>query len=201
VAEVVLNERLSSTGGVAPSTASVIVEPFEIRRDAIPAPGSSFEMRIEPPSTPTVSSGITDDVIDLPQGVSSPTAVVAAMLRRGGSGLVDCPVKPPMCPDATIAVARDRRLVLIAVASQGLRDLRAIGRAYQWLMENRALVAMAIPQFSIDPHQPPRLQLLVDQADTSAEILQPMLQNGNVTVHAYRTLRWGGRVGLLLDAA
>jgi hypothetical protein len=35
----------------------------------------------------------------------------------------------------------------------------------------------------------------------TAEILQPMLQASNVTVQAYRKLRWGGKTGLLLEAA
>jgi hypothetical protein len=60
---------------------------------------------------------------------------------------------------------------------------------------------MAIPQFAIDAHQMPRLQLLVDQADLTADVLQPMLQSSNVTVVAYRKLRWAGRTGLLLNAA
>ena len=106
-----------------------------------------------------------------------------------------------MCPDATLAVSRDHRLTIVAVAKQGLSDLRSIGQAYQWLIQNRALVAMAVPQFAIDAHQLPQLQLLVDQADASAEILQPMLQSSNVTVVAYRKLRWAGRTGLLLKAA
>ena len=68
-------------------------------------------------------------------------------------------------------------------------------------MENRALIAMALPQFSIDAHQLPGLRLIIDQADLSAQILQPMLQSSSVSVQAYRKLRWGGRTGLLLNAA
>jgi hypothetical protein len=106
-----------------------------------------------------------------------------------------------MCPQASLAVSRDRHLVLVAVARQGLPDLRQIGRAYQWLNENRALIGMAVPQMSIDTHQPARLHLLVDHADMTADVLQPMLQSAAVTVHAYRKLRWGGKTGLLLEAA
>ncbi len=54
---------------------------------------------------------------------------------------------------------------------------------------------------TIDAHQLPRLHLLVDHADMSAEVLQPMLQSASVTVHAYRKLRWGSKTGLLLEAA
>jgi hypothetical protein len=42
---------------------------------------------------------------------------------------------------------------------------------------------------------------LIDQHDTAAETLQPMLRTGNVTVQTYRKLRWGGKTGLLLQAA
>ena len=83
----------------------------------------------------------------------------------------------------------------------GLQDLGSIGQAYRWLNENRALVQMALPQFAIDAHQMPSLHLLVDHADVSAEVLAPMLQNGHITIHAYRKLRWGGKTGLLLEAA
>jgi hypothetical protein len=140
------------------------------------------------------------EVIDLPDAQSSPTAIVSAVLR-GGHELVECPVKPPMCPDASLAVSRDHSLVLVAVARQGLSDLMQIGRAYQWLIENRALIGMAVPQMSIDAHQHPRLHLLVDHADMTADVLQPILQSDSVTVHAYRKLRWGGKTGLLLEAA
>ena len=60
---------------------------------------------------------------------------------------------------------------------------------------------MALPQFAIDTHQSPRLRLRVDQSDVSAAALEPVLQSDHVTVHAYRKLRWGGKTGLLLDAA
>jgi hypothetical protein len=155
------------------------------------------------PQTPrmTLVASQPDDVIELPAGQSANADIIGAVIRNAAGEWIQCPVKPPMCPDATVAVGRDRRLLIIAVAQQGLSDLRAIGRAYQWLTENRALVAMAVPQLSIDAEPSPRLQLLVDHADLSAEILQPMFQSSNVTVQAYRKLRWGGRTGLLLNAA
>jgi hypothetical protein len=138
--------------------------------------------------------------MDLTGDAESPAAIVSAVLR-GGHEMIECPIKPPMCPDASLAVSRDHRLVLLAVARQGLSDLQQIGRAYQWLIENRALIGMAVPQFAIDAHQLPGLHLLVDHADMSATILQPLLQTASVTVHAYRKLRWGGKTGLLLEAA
>ena len=142
----------------------------------------------------------TSEVFELSDSSAAPASIVSAILR-GGHELVECPLKPPMCPDASLAVSRDHRLVLVAVARQGLNDLSLIGRGYQWLIENRALIAMALPQMTIDAHQLPRLHLLVDHVDMSAAVLQPILQSASVTVHAYRKLRWAGRTGLLLEAA
>jgi hypothetical protein len=148
------------------------------------------------------NSGASDpaEVLDLQPGAGTSDAIVAAVLRGAGT-LVESPIRPPMCPQASVAVSRERRLVLVAAARQGLSDLRAIAQAYRWLIENRPLVAMAMPQFSIDAHQLPQLHLLVDHADLTAEILQPVFESGNVKVQAYRRLRWGDRTGLLLEAA
>lgn len=148
----------------------------------------------------TGSEGDAEEVLELPAGETTPEAIAGAVLR-GGADLVTCPLHPPMCPQASLAVGRDRRILLIAVARQGLSELRSIGQAYRWLIENRALIAMAVPQLAIDAHQMPRLRLLVDHADMSAGVLQPMLQSGNVSVHAYRKVRWGDKTGLLLEAA
>ena len=142
-----------------------------------------------------------DDVIDLPGGDVSGKSILAAVLGKMAGELVECPLRPPMCLEARLAVGRDRSIALLAVASQGLRELQFIGQALRWLKENRELIAMALPQFAIDPHQPPRLRLLVDRADLAADVLQPMLQSENVTVQAYRKLRWGQKLGVFLEAA
>ena len=142
-----------------------------------------------------------NDVIELPAGGDGSIATIVSATVRGASELVELPIKPPMLAEASLAVTRERRLVLLAVARQGLSDLRAIGEAYRWMNENRVLIAMAVPQLSIDAHQLPHLRLLVDRADLSATTLQPLLQSANVTVHTYRKLRWGPKTGLLLEAA
>src|SRR5688500_12018906 len=104
-----------------------------------------------------------------------------------------------MCPaDARRAVTRYRGLTVVAYARRSLAYLRAHGLALRWTIENRALIAMAVPHPNLDPHQLPRLRLLVDHADLSAEILSPMLESKTVTVQAYRKLRWGTKTGLLL---
>lgn len=141
------------------------------------------------------------EVYDLPNGDGSSGNITGAVLASRSGELIECPLKAPMCPQARLAVRRDRRLVLLAVARQGLNDLRDVGQAYQWLVQNRPLIAMALPQLAIDAHQMPQLDLLVDHQDMSADILQPMLQSAHVRVHAYRKLRWGEKTGLLLEAA
>jgi hypothetical protein len=153
------------------------------------------------PVQPTAPAAGEYEVLDLPGPNASAEAILAAILHDPAAGLVECPVRAPMCADVRLAVARDRGLLLLAVARQGLGELKLIGRAYQWLQENQSLIAMAVPQFAIDPAQSPRLRLLVDQADLSAETLRPMLESAHVKVQAYRRLRWGGKAGLLLEAA
>ena len=142
-----------------------------------------------------------DEVIDLAGGAATEQAVVAAVLGGSRGDLIECPVRAPMCPDARLAVTRERGLVLLAVARKGLPELRLIAQAYRWAVENRALIAMAVPQLSIDPHRHPKLTLIVDHADVSASVLAPMLESDSVSVRAYRKLRWAGKTGLLLEAA
>jgi hypothetical protein len=170
----------------------------------------------EPRMTATAAAMDREDedsiptVIDIPCDADGSTAgpigsgaILSAILQSESSQLVECPaaVRPPMCAEARLAVTRDRRLVLLAAARAGLSDLRAIGRAYNWLSENKALICLAVPQLAIDPCAHPCLRLLVDHADLSADVLQPMLHSSTVTVQAYRRLRWGGKVGLMLEAA
>lgn len=185
--------RVRVQDGNAPRLVADFVVPAAPPADDGPAP-ASFVL-------PTAPARGEFDVLDLPGPDAPAEAILSAILRDPAAGLVECPVRAPMCPDARLAVGRDRGMALLAVARQGLGELRAIGRAYQWLLENRALISMAVPQFAIDAARPVRLRLLVDQADLSAEALRPLLQTGHVTVQAYRRLRWGGKSGLLLEAA
>jgi hypothetical protein len=188
-----------------------------IPMDPIEAP--AIEERVEPtlpplrPAAPTIPSPAPAmkiaqsfepgevEVTDLPGGEVTESAVLNAVINQMAGGLIQCPVRPPACPQATIAVSRDHRLVLLAVARKGLGELRAIALAYRWMIENRPLLSMAMPQFSIDAHAHPSLKLLVDRADAGAELLLPMTENSSVTVQTYRKLRWAGKTGLLLEAA
>lgn len=167
-----------------------------------PAPAAKHAASFAMPQAAPVSTATDfDDVIDLPGADVSGRSILEAVLKKSASDLIECPVRPPMCLEARLAVSRDRALVLLAVANQGLHELQFIGQAYRWLKENRQLIGMALPQFNIDPTQLPGLRLLVDRADLTADILQPMLQSDHITVQAYRKLRWGERRGVFLEAA
>lgn len=171
-----------------------------------PPAASTATSELRPAAAPSMSIAAAaqpaaDDVIDLPGEAFDVPGILAAFVRRPEFGMVECPVGVPGCPAGRLAVTRDGGLALVAAASRGLPELRAIGKAFQWMLENRALVAMAVPQLAIDAARRPRVVLLVDQADISADLLAPMMQAEHVAVRAYRTLRWGGRTGLLLDAA
>ncbi len=182
-----------------PVESVVSVEESRHFREPLPETTSSTDA---PVAISAASSG-ADDIIELVGDASTEVGIIASVMRQGfGAGqLVECPIAPPMRATARLAVTRDRRITLVAVARQGLSDLRSIGQAYRWLVENRALIAMAMPQMSIDAHAMPHLNILIDQSDTSAELLQPLLSAGHVTVRTYRKLRWGGKTGLLLEAA
>jgi hypothetical protein len=140
------------------------------------------------------------DVLDV-DSAGGPESILTAILQQNQGEMVECPIRAPLCAGARLAVTRDRGLIMLAVAGEGLSDLRAIGHAYRWVAENRSLIGMAVPQFAIDPARPPRLRLLVEHGDVSAGVLQPILQSEHISVQAYRRLRWGGKTGLFLEAA
>jgi len=195
-------------GDLAPRWQAVFAFLENSREPETDAPPQTLPATASPaiasPFTATSPSRNEDlpEVIDLPTGTHD-DAVLSAILHQQSesSRWVQCPIKPPMCPNAILAVGRDRRLTLWAIAGKGLSQLPLISRAFHWMVENRELIRLAVPQVSIDAQSMPALRLLVDHADINANLLQPLLQNGTVTVEAYRKLRWGQRTGLLLEAA
>jgi len=156
---------------------------------------------VSPSSDVKAVEDSVDEVIDLAGPDVSGDAILAAVLRKARGSLIECPVRPPMCAEARLAVSRDRGLVLLAAAGQGLVELRSIVQAFRWLRENQQLIGMALPQFAINLQHPPKLRLLVDRADTTTDLLQPLLENEHVELQAYRRLRWGEKLGLFLEAA
>jgi hypothetical protein len=164
----------------------------------------SQAMKLNTPQTPRLS--VVDDsipeVIELPADVTE-RSILDAVVRQGGADgrWVLCPIHPPMCPQALLAVGRDQRLMLLAVAGRGLGQLLSIGQALRWMAENTELIRMALPQLAIDAAASPCVRVLVDHNDLAADVLQPLLQSGTVTVQAYRRVRWGPKTGLLVEAA
>ena len=168
-------------------------------------------MKLNTTETPRMS--VVDDsipeVIELPgaEGKASAEAsersILDAVVRQGGADgrWVLCPIHPPMCPEALLAVGRDQRLILLAVAGRGLGQLLSIGQAFRWMVENTELIRMALPQLAIDAAAAPCVRVLVDHNDLAADVLQPLLQSGTVTVQAYRRVKWGAKSGLLVEAA
>jgi hypothetical protein len=174
--------------------------------EARPSVASFDSMKLKSPSeakmtiNTVTAADDAEEIVELTGGDDA-NSVLAAVITGAPQQWIECPVRAPMCDEARLVVSRDRSLTLLAVAKKGLSDLRSIGQAYQWLSQNRSLIAMALPQLAIDAHQLPRLQLLIDHADASADVLQPMLHSGHVAVTAYRKVRFSGRRGLLLEAA
>jgi hypothetical protein len=181
-----------------------VVEPVVVAAPMVVAPipnGEQARRLNEEPKreVPMAASvEVSDEVIELPEGAS----VLSAVLKSG-TQLLATPIAPPMCQGATVAVDRDRAIVLVAQANVGLAGVDAIATAVRWLDDSKQLIAMAMPQLAIDATLPARVLLLVDQSDRAAIAVRPLFagSDGRVTVRSYRKLRWAGRVGLLLDAA
>jgi len=190
----------ASVAPVEPAMAASVEPPLttnsEPAHDSVPSPRPARSIPIHDfhPQDTAIA-----DVLDLPEGESPELSILSAVLGTAGQ-FIRCPITPPECPSSIVAVSRDKRLTLLAVAGHGLSDLRHIATAFQWMRQNRDLIVMALPQFSIKDAAP-NLRLLVDQADLSADLLHPFLSGGDVTIQPYRKLRWGRKNGLLLEAA
>jgi hypothetical protein len=77
------------------------------------------------------------EIIDLSDIADSDEAMLDAILQNAGGEWVECPVRAPMCPEARVTIARDHRLVLVAIARHGQSPSGSIGQGYRWLVENR----------------------------------------------------------------
>ena len=176
---------------VAPNPAVKIKDPAPA---PFPMPKASAP---QPEPTPAPTAG--DEVIDLPGGAADPASVLRAALA-GSADLAATAVAAPMLPGGHVALDRDGTLTLIAAADADLSGLAQVSAALTWLTQSASLVRMAMPQMHV-ADAPPRLRLLIDHRATRATDLGPLLATGRVTLVPYRTLKWGGRTGLLLDAA
>ncbi|HEY1922470.1 MAG TPA: hypothetical protein VGG44_06865 [Tepidisphaeraceae bacterium] len=166
------------------------------------SPTSTSSEASSPAPKMTLADSSVSEVIDLP-GDQTEQSILNAVVRQGGAEgrWVQCPIHPPMCPNAILAVGRDHRLILLAVAGKGFSQFPSIGQALRWMAENGELIRMALPQLAIDAAATPAVRLLVDHDDLWADTLQPLLHSDTITVQAYRRLKWGTKTGLLLEAA
>ena len=166
-----------------------------------PKPASGLRLATEvaaapaPAAPPIRLAGAADEVIDL-----GPDGDVASVVL-GRLGLAATPVDVPAMPGVRLCVSREGRLTLVAAAAPGLGDLGQIGRSVAWAADNRSLLSMALAQYRLDSSADVRLHLLVGHDDAGAEALRPLLGASRVTVQTYRKLTWGGRAGVLLEAA
>ncbi len=138
--------------------AEVIIPTSPVTASILPAPAPAAPLSAAPAPMRLAQDSTAAEVVELSGDEAGGDAILSAILRQPESGLIECPVRPPMCPQARLAVTRERELILLAVARQGLADLQTIGQAYRWLTENRSLIGMAVPQFAIDAHLAPRLR-------------------------------------------
>ena len=98
------------------------------------------KMSLAPAANSLQMASSCDDVIELPGDATDISGILSAILRRPEFGVIECPLEVPACATGRLAVTRDRGLALVAAASRGLSELRTIGRAFQWMLENRALI-------------------------------------------------------------
>lgn len=171
-----------------------IARPVGSTRQQADAPTPPTDETSRPAATPAQRVTTSDEVIDLPAG----SGVADVVLDR--LEVVTTPIVPPMLPGGKLCVDREGGLMLIAAASPGLNDLGVIGRAMTWVAESRQLLTMALAQYRLSSADV-RLHLLVSHADADADALRPLLGTGRVSVQRYRRLTWGGRCGVLLEAA
>jgi hypothetical protein len=156
---------------------------------------AGMAMMAPAPQMEQSASGV-DEVVEMIDGAG----VVSTVLGRSAE-MIATPVRVPMFGSATVAVGRDRGLMLVAEIEPGLRGVEGLSAAVKWLDDSRSLIAMAMPQVSIDASMAVRVVLWVDYADRAAESVRSLIGTGRVTIRTYRRLRWAGRTGLLLDAA
>jgi hypothetical protein len=177
----------------APIAAQADLRPMS-RADACVVESDSRANVIPSASIPSNQTDHVTDIIELPGGVS----ILGAVLRHSRE-LLATTVAIPACPGATLAIDRDRSLVLFAQLGPGLNGLNSIAAGLKWIEEARHLLAMALPQLKVDVDATPRVRLLVDHADRSASGLAPMLTDARVTIQTYRQVKWGGRSGLMVE--
>lgn len=157
-----------------------------------------------PAPSPHPTRTVFADVIDLPDADTSLTGLLPAIINHPSSDLTACDIPLPekMTASARLAVDTQGGLIMLAALQNGLTSLDHAAHAYQWLIDNRRLIALAAGRLGIDCDIPPQLRLYIDWAtQPSQSSSQSLLHASGVSLHCYRLLTWHGRTGILLDAA
>lgn len=144
------------------------------------------------------STGEESDVIELAE--EGPSGVLAAVVAAS-KGWSDCEVPVPAGVACRVMAEEGDSggtAVLLAVVGSGDRELVQVGKAVGWLSEHLELVARAARPVVVKPERGLRVVLYVPTALRGQ--LSGLVRAG-VEVMGYRPLRWGGRLGVLVEAA
>jgi hypothetical protein len=166
----------------------------EIQEDST-MPFKPVMREIAPPAPTPVADAGDDDLVTLASG--SPADVARGYLQR--QGLEPLAITPPQLPEAVIAVSGGV-LQLVAVTGSEPHKLDACEAARVWLGQSAAVIALALPAANINVEATPRLTLLIRDGESSAPAVRHAAAQVGVSVVPHRTLKWSGRVGLLLAA-
>jgi hypothetical protein len=134
------------------------------------------------------------EVIEL-DGTGSEAIIDAILVGHRGLRPTDIPT-PGRVP-CRVAVGPEGRLVLLCCPAA--EEVEHVGTLLSWAADNLLLIARATLGATVDVSLAPRLHLYV--AGKTAAGLARLVDAASITVHTYQPVRWGGRRGLLLDAA
>lgn len=168
--------------------------------DAVPAErrGSTAAGRAE--TYPALGWSADDPVvIELPSATAE--GVLEAVLEASPEWQ-DCDVPVPATVPCRVVADRSGRAVLVAAVDREPAKMGSevvqVGRAAGWLQQHLTLVARAARPIRVEPSLGVHVVVYVPTA--TRPHLASLVQAG-VEVVGYRSLRWGGRLGLLVEAA
>ncbi|MFN4242245.1 MAG: hypothetical protein ACK4PI_03305 [Tepidisphaerales bacterium] len=149
---------------------------------------------------PTLGWSADDPVvIELPSATAE--GVLEAVLEASPEWQ-DCDVPVPATVPCRVVADRTGRAVLVAAVDREPAKMGSevvqVGRAAGWLQEHLTLVARAARPIRVEPSLGVHVVVYVPTA--TRPHLASLVQAG-VEVVGYRSLRWGGRLGLLVEAA
>ncbi len=178
-------------------------QPEDLSSDRNPMPAPTAPRRLADAAAVSITNAEQPEmeatILELPAGATARQAILEAALQHWASELTDSGLTPPGCPSIRLTISRRRQWVLVAlVPDTGWQQL---AEAVRWINDNRKLLTLALPHFSIAAAAAVQLRLLAAHGGHDAAQLQPLLQAGMVQWHTYRTVRWGNLRGLLVEQA